>query len=159
MGLLFALVTFCLGGGAFQLAEKLPVWSQSFLFELRLPVWAGAFHLSETSCLDFGPPVWAGASCLGRGTFHLGWGLPSGMEPSVWAGASCLCWGLLSELGSPAFYLFDFSSFEVIVIALSVTDLVIELSLSKSPNSTSIIELSLSEVGVKLSSAHHWLWA
>ena len=60
-GLLFALVTSCLGGGAFQLAEKFPVWSQGFLFELRLPVWTGAFHLSETSCLDFEPPVWAGA--------------------------------------------------------------------------------------------------
>ena len=85
-GLLFALVTSCLGGGAFQLKEKLPVCSQGFLFELRLPVWAGAFHLSETSCLDFGPPVWAGTSCLGRGTFLLGWGFPSGMELSVWAG-------------------------------------------------------------------------
>ena len=91
--LLFALVASCLGGGGFQLAEKLAVLSQGFLFELRLPVWTGASHLSETSCLNSSRLGWGFLS--GQRACHLDWGLPPGMELPVWTG------GFLSVLGAP----------------------------------------------------------
>ena len=83
------------GGGAFQLAEKLPVWSEGFLFELK------TFRLGW--CLPSGRDL-----LLGLWTSRLHWGLlsgqrdlPSGLGPPVWNEAFRLGWGFLSVLEPP----------------------------------------------------------
>ena len=140
----------CLGEGAFHLVEEPPVWSEGLLFELGLPVWAGASHLNEASCLEFGPPVWAGPPVWTERP-------SSGLGPPVWDRAFCLGWELPVYAGASCILSFRF--FSLLKLSLSLSRYrsdrfgyrVIVIEVADLDKRYRIIVI---EVGVKLSSAH-----